>query len=82
MFSFSCYGINTVCVAANTLQRGWTALMCAAQFHRVDCVRLLIDAGADKDIRDNVRVGRCFAGMPYFFIGIPVILHLPCYSNF
>jgi hypothetical protein len=36
-------------------QRGNTALIYAAQYGRVDCVRLLIDAGADKDAKDNVR---------------------------
>jgi hypothetical protein len=29
--------------------------MCAAANGRADCVRLLIDAGADKDAKDNVR---------------------------
>jgi ankyrin repeat protein len=36
-------------------QDGLTALMCAAQWGRANCVRLLIDAGADKDTRNNVR---------------------------
>jgi ankyrin repeat protein len=33
-----------------------TALMCAAAKGHTDFVRLLIDAGADKDVKDNVRV--------------------------
>ena len=36
-------------------QNGWTALMRAAEHGRADCVRLLIDSGADKDAKDNVR---------------------------
>ena len=40
----------------NTWQLGWTALMHAASKGRADCVRLLIDAGADKEAKDNVRV--------------------------
>ncbi len=36
--------------------RGWTALMCAAIGGRTDCMRLLIDAGADKDAKSVVRV--------------------------
>ncbi len=42
-------------------QTGWTALMRAAARGHADCARLLIDAGADKDARNNVRVGRCLA---------------------
>jgi ankyrin repeat protein len=38
------------------VQDAWTALMCAAAHDRADCVRLLIEAGADKDIRNNVCV--------------------------
>jgi hypothetical protein len=41
-------------------QNGWTALFSAAVFGRTDCLRLLIEAGADKDAKNNVRVGRCF----------------------
>ena len=36
-------------------QFGWTALIWAAANGHVDCVRLLIDAGADTDASDNVR---------------------------
>ncbi len=39
-------------------QNGWTALMWAAQNGHADCVRLLLDAGADKDAKTRVRVGR------------------------
>ena len=41
------------------LQGRDTALMSAAVEGHADCVRLLIDAGADKEAKDNVRVGRC-----------------------
>ncbi len=36
-------------------QNGRTALVWAALCGHVDCVRLLIDAGADTDVEDNVR---------------------------
>ena len=36
-------------------QDGATALIWAAEMGRADCVRLLIDAGADKDAENNVR---------------------------
>ncbi len=42
-------------------QGGQTALTWASMEGRADCVQLLIDAGVDKDIMDNVRVGCCFA---------------------
>ena len=44
------------------MQRGWTALIMAAKTGHTDCVRLLIDAGADKEAKDLVRVGRFVAG--------------------
>ncbi len=46
----------------SNLQDGWTALSIAAQNGRADCVRLLIDAGADKDAKTKVHVGRYFSG--------------------
>ncbi len=42
--------------AVAILQTGRTALMNAAWQNRADCARLLIDAGADKEARDKVRV--------------------------
>ncbi len=36
-------------------QGGWTALMRAAIEGHADCVRLLLDAGAYKDNKHNVR---------------------------
>jgi ankyrin repeat protein len=44
-----------VCGVEFDLQDGWTALMYAAQDGRAECVRLLINAGADKEAKDNVR---------------------------
>jgi hypothetical protein len=37
------------------LQDRWTALICAVANGHADCVRLLIDAGVDKDAKDDVR---------------------------
>ena len=43
------------------LQDGRTALMCAVSKGHVDCARLLIESGADKEAIDNVRiVVHCF----------------------
>ena len=36
-------------------QFAYTALICAAACGRTECVRLLIDAGADKNAANNVR---------------------------
>ena len=58
--SISC--LRGVCAGGgeSDLQRGYTPLIWAAAVDRADCARLLIDAGADKDAKDSVRVGRCF----------------------
>ncbi len=37
-------------------QNGFTALTRAVHWGHADCVRLLIDAGADKEARDNVNI--------------------------
>jgi hypothetical protein len=44
--------------------------MLAAVFGRADCARLLIDAGADKDAKTNVRVGRCFVVARCTFVSL------------
>jgi ankyrin repeat protein len=36
-------------------QGGDTALMLASKMGHIDCVRVLLEAGADKDAEDNVR---------------------------
>ena len=38
-------------------QGGETALICAAHYGRTDCVRLLLDAGACMEAKDQVRSG-------------------------
>ncbi len=50
-----------MCGGDSDFQSGETALMCAAISGHADCGQLLIDAGADKDIMNDVRTGRCFA---------------------
>ena len=37
------------------VQFGWTVLMRAAANGQVDCARMLLDAGANKDATSNVR---------------------------
>ena len=71
-------------------QRGWTALIYATQSGRVDCVRLLLGAGADKDAKDEVRVS-CESLLLRVFFALSIIpifffswgsLDLSLYSNF
>ncbi len=47
--------------AGGASQNGSTALIYAVQYHHANCVRLLLDAGADAEAKDRVRpmVGRC-----------------------
>jgi hypothetical protein len=52
----------SVCGGKSDLQGGNTALIYAASSGHADCVRLLIDAGANKDAKTNVRDSQCFAG--------------------
>ncbi len=62
------------------MQHGWTALMKAAHGGRKDCVRLLIDAGADTDAKNTVRVGRCVAGVLHFSFYFPrLTFHRNCF---
>ena len=62
-------------------QDGWTPLMCAAEYGRTDdCARLLIDAGADMHVKNNVRSGHfyCFALILFFlFLTVFVVLCHP-----
>ncbi len=52
-------------------QDGWTALMSAASRDHAECVRLLLEAGADKDAMMHVRDLKCrFGGknvLPHVF---------------
>jgi hypothetical protein len=41
------------------MQRKYTALIWAAQEGKIDCVRLLLEGGADQDARDEVRGTIC-----------------------
>jgi ankyrin repeat protein len=50
--SVSCCAVAHDCKRS---QSGWTVLMYAARVGLVECVRLLLDAGADKDAENNVR---------------------------
>ena len=40
--------------------------MLAAENGHVECAQLLIDAGADKEAKSQVRFGRCFATKPSY----------------
>ena len=48
------------------VQFGRTALIWAAECGHIECTRVLLDAGADKNIVDNVRV-----------IGLSLLLRAP-----
>ena len=49
-------------------QHGNTALMHAARHGHADFVRLLLDAGADKEAKNKVLVGRTSCGFATFFL--------------
>ena len=50
----------------NFVQKGRTALICAADKGHVECVEALLKAGADKHAQDNVRIcGRLFEVIRY-----------------
>ena len=50
-----CHGILCAAACAFDSQGGTTALIHAAVNGRAECVRLLIDAGADKEAKNDVR---------------------------
>ena len=60
IFDSSCVWLVDKC-----LQLGQTALMMAAQRGRIDCVRVLLEHGADKEAQDNVRA---FESFDYLFM--------------
>ncbi len=47
--------VRHVTVVSNFKQNGRTSLMSAVSKGHVDCARLLIEGGADKEAKDNVR---------------------------
>jgi hypothetical protein len=57
VFFVLCIGDGWRCTdcGESVSQYGYTALMYAAVRGHADCLRLLIDAGADKDTKSNVR---------------------------
>ncbi len=61
-------------------QSGSTALFLASDAGHTECVRLLIDAGADKEAKDQVLIGYCFArariSIVFCFIQFPTSLSL------
>jgi hypothetical protein len=57
-------------MVSNYKQIGQTSLMCAVFKGHVDCVRLLIESGADVDATDNVRLLLCFVARVYGLDGL------------
>ena len=64
-FLYICWWRRCVGGGESDSQGGWTALSIAAARGRTDCARLLLDAGANKEAKINVRVGRCFPGIAF-----------------
>jgi ankyrin repeat protein len=64
-----CANGGAVCGGEFDSQDGWTALMWAAAKGHAECVRLLIDVGADKEAQCDVRFGFSVT----FFIFLPLI---------
>jgi hypothetical protein len=50
---------RTACMESTLAQGGWTALMHAAYNGFADNVRLLLDSGADKNAKNQVRPSLC-----------------------
>ena len=55
-YKFESFDINH----ASQTQKGRTALLHSALNGESDCVRLLVEAGADKEAKDSVRDVLCF----------------------
>ena len=49
-------------------QGGDTALILVSRLGRLDCARLLLNAGADKDAKNNVRVDLCDCSETYWLV--------------
>ena len=56
------------------MQQGYTALIFAAARGHTECVRLLIDAGADKDTRDSVRRWSLICRNSLFYCFFPTLI--------
>jgi ankyrin repeat protein len=67
-----------VCGGESDSQDGDTALIYAADDGHADCVRLLIDAGADKEAKNNVRRRSLLCRGSILFIYFP----LPCHFSY
>ena len=67
-------------------QDGSTALICAAESGHADCVQLLLNAGADKNAKDEVRVGllrlRLFAVLQVFLFALFLVRQLSGANHF
>jgi hypothetical protein len=65
---FSCC-LRFLSLIGGASQNGSTALIYAVQYHHANCVRLLLDAGADLEALDRVRplVDRCLYVAPLTF---------------
>jgi hypothetical protein len=57
---FVCSSFVCPCWRMFNAQDGCTALISAAGEGHIECVRLLIEAGANKEAKDKVRVNRVF----------------------
>ncbi len=66
-FFFNLLVCDVSCVGKSDSQHGSTALLYAVASGHVDCVRLLMDAGADKEAKTSVRVGYCSAEAYFLF---------------
>ncbi len=53
-----------MCGGESDSQYGWTVLILATYHGRVDCAQLLIDAGADTEVKDGVRCWSLLARAP------------------
>ncbi len=54
-------GLIALCCGDSDSQDEYTALLLAAREGHANCLRLLLDAGADKDVKSKVPIIRCFA---------------------
>jgi hypothetical protein len=60
------YECDVSAVAPLYAQAGSTALIWSATYGHAECARLLMDAGANKEAKDNVRLRSCMCVSVYF----------------